>query len=174
MADPPDNIQIPEGPIEEFTVIGRSNKIVRLKPAREGPGDVVDRVWDNTHFILPFDRPRAEAIVENEANWGVGTTGIDANRFWSKGIFGQGVRIGIADTGIDPRHPTFAKFFEEKRLVAFAHFDSMGQKVVQVDGAGDPVPDTKAVPTFVSWHGTFCASVLVGESVEGVPRGVER
>jgi subtilisin family serine protease len=185
-------MEIPEGPIEQFTVIGRSNKIVRLKPVPKdtplgrlarysvvtdrrplgGLNDLVDRVWHNTHFILPFDRPAAAAVIGNEANWGVGSGGIDGNRFWSKGVFGQGVRLGIADTGLDPTHPTFAKLISENRLLAFAHFDAMGQKVVQVDGAGNPLPDTEAVPTFVSWHGTFCAGVLVGDHVDGVLRGV--
>lgn len=71
-------------------------------------------------------------------------------RLWEEGLKGEGVRIAILDTGIDPEHPDF-----EGRIAATTDFSGEG-------------------PMDRSGHGTHCASVAAGSgaSSEGKYRGV--
>jgi len=131
-------------------------------------GDVID----NVTIEFPLDPIGGAGAVENDDNWGIGTDGIDAAQFWGRGVQGRGVRIGIADSGMDSTHPTFADLVANGRLVGFAHFDKQGQKVLQRRPDNSIIPDAEAVPTFGHWHGTHCAAVLVGQPTEGKMRGV--
>lgn len=131
-------------------------------------------VFDNVTIEFALDQPGGggAAEVENDNNWGIGPKGLNAARFWDRGFRGQGVRIGIADSGLDATHPAFASLMAERRLVGFAHFDENGQKQVQQGPGGSPLADTQATPTFSHWHGTHCAGVLVGQPTEGKARGM--
>ena len=132
----------------------------------------IERIWENEEFSLNIYEASAAADVENSENWGVSSLGLDASLFHSRGCTGAGVRIGIADTGLDLSHPTFQKLRTEERLVAFAEFDKFGEKVVQLDSAGQPLPDGEAVPTWGDFHGTHCAAILVGADTDGFARGM--
>ncbi|MEO8095095.1 MAG: S8 family serine peptidase [Pseudolysinimonas sp.] len=133
-----------------------------------GLGDV----FDNVTIEFELDPPGGAAFVENDDNWGVGSDGLESERFWTRGVRGQGVRIGLADSGMDSTHPAFSSLLTEGRLCGFAHFGKDGVKVTQVGSDGSPLPDRDAVPTFSHWHGTHCCGVLVGEPTDGKARGV--
>lgn len=94
-------------------------------------------------------------VLENKtSSWGVGKIG--ALGVWGAyGAKGQGVNIGILDTGIDADHPDLAG-----KVVAFAEFDADGR---QVKGA-------KAHDT--DQHGTHCAGTIVGGTSGGQWIGV--
>lgn len=149
------------------TLIGATEKIVEL-----GAANTSGVVFDNV--LLDFDLDPisgASEASDNVDNWGVGPSGIDAARFWDRSVRGRGVRIGIADSGLDLTHPTFAGLARDGRFMSFAHFGMDGEKKTQFDGAGNPVRDENAMPTFSHWHGTHCAGVLVGGEVDGKLRG---
>jgi len=139
-------------------------------PNRAPIGDV----FDNVTIEFDLDQPGGGGAgeVENDNNWGIGPKGLDAARFWDRGFLGQGVRIGIADSGLDAAHPAFASLMADGRLVGFAHFDEEGRKQVQQGSDGSLLADTEATPTFSHWHGTHCAGVLVGQPTEGKARGM--
>jgi serine protease AprX len=66
---------------------------------------------------------------------------IGVTRLWQEGLSGEGVRISIVDTGIDPEHPDF-----EGRIAATA--DMTGEGPLDLHG-----------------HGTHCASIAAGSGV---------
>jgi len=136
--------------------------------------EIAERQFENELLEFNLDLPTGLAVSENEDNWGCGTIGYDAARFWARGVFGSGVRIGIADSGIDVNHPTFTTMQADRRLKAFAAFASDGKKSVQRSQDGSVVPDSDATPAFTHWHGTFCAAILVGDQTEGKLRGLAK
>jgi subtilisin family serine protease len=136
--------------------------------------EIAERLFENELLEFNLDLPSGRAVSGNEDNWGCGTIGYDAARFWARGVFGAGVRIGIADSGIDVNHPTFSTMQADRRLKAFAAFASDGKKSVQRSQDGSVVPDSDALPTFTHWHGTFCAAILLGDQTEGRLRGLAK
>lgn len=152
-------------PNEDFALVA--------KTADDGTPPIGVSVFDNSTIFFPLvPETVGAATVDNEDNWGASADGLDAGRFHQRGIEGQGVRIGIADSGMDSTHPVFANLVAENRLVGFAHFDKLGAKVVQKQPDGTVVPDAKATPTFGHWHGTHCAGILVGQATGGKAHGV--
>jgi subtilisin family serine protease len=135
---------------------------------------IAEHLFENEILSFDLDRPGGLSVAENEDNWGAGTKGCDAARFWARGMFGAGVRIGIADSGIDVTHPTFVTMQANRHLKAFAAFAGDGTKSMQRAQDGAIVPDSDASPTFTHWHGTFCASILVGDQTNGKLRGLAK
>jgi hypothetical protein len=71
-------------------------------------------------------------------------------------LTGNGIRIGLLDTGIDPTHPEF-----EGKLVAWAEFDSHGRKI-----------NSEPHETHARGHGTHIASVMVAKNTGIAPGAV--
>ncbi len=160
-------------PIEPSAkLIAPQTLVIAVTERSIGDGLVGD-AFPNTIIEFPLDPGgiTGASETENEDNWGVGKEGIQAALFWERGVNGQGVKIGIADSGLDSTHPTFAGLVRDKRLAAFAQFDKLGNKEVQRTAEGAVVPDRAATPTASHWHGTHCAAVLVGEPTDGKQRG---
>lgn len=133
----------------------------------------IHRVFDNSTIFFPLVPETVGAsTVGNDDNWGASADGVGADRFHLRGIDGQGVRIGIADSGMDSSHPVFANLVTEGRLVGFAHFNKLGVQIIQKQSDGAAVPDAKATPTFGHWHGTHCAGILVGQATGGKVHGI--
>jgi len=92
--------------------------------------------------------PPVDIMGEDEGGslnlWNFAAIGLD--RISGLDIDGQGVRVGVIDTGIDPSHPDLAD-----KLGAWAEFDSNGQRI-----------NSKPHETHYLGHGTHVASVLAG------------
>lgn len=143
------------------------------RPSNGEHPQFVHSVFENSTIFFPLvPEAMGASTVENDDNWGVSAEGVGADRFHQRGIHGQGVRIGIADSGMDSSHPVFADLITQGRLVGFAHFNKLGAKVVQKLPDGATVPDAKAKPTFGHWHGTHCAGILVGNQTGGKEHGI--
>lgn len=92
--------------------------------------------------------PPVEIMGENEVSsfnlWNFSAIGLD--RISGFDLDGQGVRVGVIDTGINPSHSDLAG-----KLGAWAEFDYYGQKI-----------DSEPHETHYLGHGTHVASVLAG------------
>lgn len=128
--------------------------------------------FENKTIFFPLDMITGASFVPNDDNWGIGPNGINAQMFWNEGARGEGIKIGIADSGIDVTHPTFDSLRSNGQLIGFAEFDKQGKKRIQQKPDGTVIPDNQATPTFSHWHGTHCAAIIVGESTNDKARGV--
>jgi subtilisin family serine protease len=98
-------------------------------------------------------QPRTSPRLETCA-WGVQR--INAPAVWGAyGVRGEGVTIGVLDTGIDASHPDL-----QGKVVNWAEFNSVGQRVEQSE------------PSDSGGHGTFNAGILVGGAASGSWIGV--
>jgi hypothetical protein len=95
-----------------------------------------------------------DTVIESRAaSWGLSR--INALAAWGAyGARGDGVRIGILDTGIDADHPDL-----KGKVVAWAEFDADGNRV-------------RSKPHDSDKHGTHCAGTLVGGASSGQWIGV--
>jgi subtilisin family serine protease len=83
--------------------------------------------------------------------WGLETTGAMA-AWGALNARGQGVKVAVLDTGIDPNHPSLAG-----RVHSYAEFDHNGQIVTQnIEDASDH-----------DGHGTHCAGTIAGNNASG-------
>lgn len=139
-----------------------------LEPARE----IYERAIVNAAIAFRIDNPGGLAQAEADDDWGATEAGYAVRRLRALGGDGGGVRIGIADSGLDPTHPTFADLVAQGRLAAYAGFAADGSKEAQHDTSGLLIPDAQATAQFTHWHGTFCGALLVGQDVDGKLRGM--
>ncbi|HAA12992.1 MAG TPA: hypothetical protein DCE41_15395 [Cytophagales bacterium] len=115
----------------------------------------ISGVYVNQRLKLPpvtktEDMP---AIVEdNKAyTWGVAKSGALAT--WGAfGARGQGVKVAVLDTGIDPNHPDLIG-----KVAGFAEFDKKGRIVVE--GVNAAYDDGE--------HGTHCSGTIAGGNASG-------
>jgi subtilisin family serine protease len=90
--------------------------------------DVADVI---ENFEVPLVAPMEDADASAPDNWHLDKINVAAAR--AQGLDGNGVRIGIIDTGIDASHPEIAG-----KHVSFAEFDSSGSMISLVPrDAGD-------------------------------------
>lgn len=96
-----------------------------------------------TTLIEPF---AGDAVaVGGSTTWGVQAVGAPSSPFT-----GQGVKVAVLDTGIDPAHPAF---------------QGMNLEMKNFSGGSDNAPDGNG-------HGTHCAGTVFGRDVGGQRIGV--
>ncbi|WP_437593920.1 S8 family serine peptidase [Sorangium sp. So ce1000] len=82
------------------------------------------------------------------------------------GVTGEGIRVGVIDSGVDYHHPDLGGCFGPGCRVAFG-YDFVGDDFVASDAAKPPVPD--ADPDDCLGHGTHVAGII---GANGVVQGV--
>ncbi len=104
-------------------------------------------------MVVPKRVPRE--IEDNKVSaWGLRQIGALAT--WGAfGGRGEGIRIGLLDTGVDADHPDLKDAQGRSKVVAFAEFDAAGR---QVQGA---------TPHDSDQHGTHCAGTICGGRTSG-------
>jgi len=115
----------------------------------------IGRIYPNRLIRKPpvYKSEKSPEIVEDNKShsWGIAKTG--ALACWGAfNIRGEGVKIAILDTGIDPNHPDI-----KGKIAAFAEFDRKG-RIVTEDLADAFDSDG---------HGTHCAGTIVGGNSSG-------
>jgi subtilisin family serine protease len=130
--------------------VTHSYRLISATAMRVSPADIESMSRDETvEYIWP-DLPVHTCLD-------VSTPRIQAPLVWNAGFQGEGIKIGIVDTGIDPGHDDF-----EGRLVAMTNLVATPQGL-----AGDSGTDDNG-------HGTHVASIAAGTGARsgGKYRGV--
>lgn len=135
-------------------------KSVAIRAKRDALPGLLDEMEPSVYSVYPNRTLRVPPVAEvkvtaeEEAENRTGSWGlrqIGAFSAWGAyGTRGNGVKIGLLDTGIDPNHPDLAG-----KVADWAEFDSLGGSV-----AGSQPHDSGE-------HGTHCAGILVGENQSG-------
>jgi subtilisin family serine protease len=108
----------------------------------------VNRVLRLPNLLEVKDLPLA--VLENKASaWGINKIGALA-AWGAYDAWGQGTKIAVLDTGVDPDHPDLAG-----KVTSWAEFDSNGIEV----------PGSK--PHDSATHGTHCAGTIAGGNASG-------
>ena len=129
----------------------RKDDLRQLPDNLSGIADIFpNRVIHAPPLVVTSKLP--QVVEDNKASaWGVRMIGA-LSAWGAYGARGEGVKIGLLDTGIDPTHPALAG-----RLADWAEFDEQGN---QVQGS---------VPHDSGKHGTHCAGTLVGGRTDEKP-----
>lgn len=146
---------------QRFDAVGSALVTVdtdRVDPEELAAVDGVERVTENRQLEVPdaepvpVDEPRLEPASHGEAVWGVERVG--APSVWDDETRGEGARVAVLDTGVDPEHPDI-----ELAEGGWAEFDANG----------NPVPSD---PYDADGHGTQVSSIATGGNASGSHIGV--
>ncbi|KAI9146073.1 peptidase S8/S53 domain-containing protein [Paraphysoderma sedebokerense] len=133
----------------------------------------------NVFPVFRFFRPAEPLQIPDESVkpsllFAHDTTGV--KKAWESGAYGEGIKVGVIDTGIDYQHPAFSRGNTACRKVGgkgcqvqFGH-DFAGDKY----GVNDALPMEGGSPLDCSGHGTHVAGIIGGkdDKVQGVAPGV--
>jgi subtilisin family serine protease len=128
----------------------------------------VRNVWPLENFPVARSKPHwvsdgsAPAYKKQKRDQTTLSTHImtQVDRLRAEGFTGQGVRVGLVDSGVDYNHPALGGCFGEGCLIA-AGADFAGD---DFDGTADPVPDDD--PMDCDGHGTHTAGILAAQPNE--------
>ncbi|PSS03385.1 peptidase S8/S53 domain-containing protein [Coniella lustricola] len=145
----------------------------------------VNKIWPIRRYHIPnlarmdkLSNPSgAINIVSENGTWGIGDefpphvmTQVD--QLHALGCSGEGIRIGIVDTGVDWKHPALGGCFGEGCLVAYG-FDLVGD---EWDGLNIPKPDGNPYDD-CNGHGTHVSGMIAAQTnpmnFTGVAPGVQ-
>lgn len=123
------------------TVIIDSSTLAQLSSQH-----AITRVWPNEGFMFPYTPDvGAVGVVEKQSNWGADY--LLFKQLHRLGADGTGIKVGIADSGLDTSH----EMFSDLNLKAFADIDLQDGSV------------NVTAPFDSGWHGTHCAGCLCGQ-----------
>ncbi len=131
---------------------------IRLLAARS---DVrfIDNGYPEAGLIEPVEvRDPSREEVSRAVAWGVST--INAPSVWALGYEGQGVIVGVIDTGVDYTHPDLGNNMWHDTAAGYHYGYSFY-------GSGDPYD-----PMDDYGHGTHCAGTVAGDGASGTETGV--
>ncbi|WP_432938268.1 S8 family serine peptidase [Kribbella sp. CA-253562] len=125
--------------------------------------DLVDRIIPNFELTAPDQKPVATTATD-DTTWGL--TKIGADRVQNeRGLTGEGVRVAILDTGIDPNHPDLAG----KLVSADPNDPEHPGGWLEFGSGGEPI---HSQPHDSSYHGTHVAGTVAGGNASGTRIGV--
>jgi subtilisin len=116
------------------------------------------RVNGTEYFSLIRPVSKKLATAAGQLTWGLKR--LAADRLWSNGLNGKGVKVGHLDTGVDGKHNTL-----RGRLKEF----------IETDASGEIVPDSRPPSKKAhdsNDHGTHTAGTICGSEVNGMAIGM--
>ncbi|SEP33555.1 Subtilase family protein [Methylobacterium sp. ap11] len=134
-----------------FLVRMRDKELPKLIDADAAEG--IEGVYLNRKLLVPpmvTPKQLPQSVEDNKVSaWGIRMIG--ALAVWGAfGCRGQGIKVGLLDTGVDAGHPDLAG-----KITAWAEFDAKGAQIV------------KSTPHDPDGHGTHCAGTIVGGNASG-------
>jgi subtilisin family serine protease len=126
-----------------------------------------NRPWNP---IGPVAGPRAAEAAEEAESIEPNVSLVGAPELWELGVSGQGIVIGIADTGFDWEHPALQAHYRGWDGVAAVH-DYNWHDAVHDAAAGNACGSDTTAPCDDHGHGTGVAGFAAGETT-GVSIGV--
>ncbi|WQF88843.1 Putative peptidase S8/S53 domain, Fn3-like domain, peptidase S8, subtilisin, His-active [Colletotrichum destructivum] len=135
-------------PVQQMTHPYRPSVGTSRASKRETPPDESD---------IKQLQPRSSLPRHSEIDWNSPHTMTGVDRLHAQGIFGDGVRISIIDTGIDYLHPALGGCFGKGCKVEFGYDfvgDEYGSRNFTPNPSADPRPGC-----YAGFHGTHVAGV---------------
>lgn len=156
--------------------------------------DLVKRVWKNEEVQLDFPEVKGDEI-ESKMIDSVPQIGVD--RLHDEGIFGEGLKVGVIDTGIDYNHPDLAGVYKGYKSVDGKDAATVDPDSVKgwdfVEDDADPMEATYDEwldsdeeefdaygNSFYTSHGTHVSGTVAGQqendvdyAVKGVAPGID-
>ncbi|WP_044988573.1 S8 family serine peptidase [Sorangium cellulosum] len=114
---------------------------------------------------VELDVARAATAVDPDLAVASDMSGADLVRR-DLGVTGEGIRVGVIDSGVDYHHPDLGGCFGQGCRVAFGH-DFVGDDFVSGDASKPPAPDGD--PDDCLGHGTHVAGII---GANGIVQGV--
>ncbi|MCW2923538.1 MAG: serine protease [Thermoleophilia bacterium] len=148
---------------EAWKAINAINGVGRVLRDREVKLIGVEDVKEGAHVLMTFaDTPAPTPGVE----WNVDR--VNAPKVWAKGYTGQGVTVGVVDTGIDVTHPALKAAYRGTK--ADGTFDNNYNFFDAVNGKTQAYDDNK--------HGTHVSGTIAGVATDthvatGIAPGVK-
>ncbi len=137
----------------------------------------VKTIWNNAEvkIDLPKENEKAKTLTDTPTPFMVDSINdIGVDKLHSEGIKGEGMKIGVLDTGIDYNHPDLTENYKGSREEGKSMEEVKGWDFV--DGDSDPMETTRkdwkesGWPEFNSWtgssyytsHGTHVSGTIAG------------
>lgn len=141
--------------------------LVRAKPSTltaVAALESVQKILPNFELSRPEPQAGKDVRAAAAATWGLSKIGADRVQA-ERGLTGEGVRVAVLDTGIDPTHPDLAG-----KLVTDDPSDpEFPGGWIAFDDDGQPIHST---PHDSSFHGTHVAGTIAGGNGSGMQIGV--
>ncbi|WP_445069191.1 S8 family serine peptidase [Streptomyces sp. SAS_281] len=130
------------------------------------PGDRIAELLDNDEVTAVWSDTTVKALDRPAPADGGGTTGATGDgddgvaRLHAEGITGQGVKVGIIDTGIDYHHPDLKAAY--KGGYDFIDDDADPMETTYADWKASGQAETNQGSTYYTEHGTHVAGIVAG------------
>ena len=145
-----------EGDVALAAELAAREDVAILAPNREVP---ISRPPDTPETAAPFSVSRALSPEPN-------ITKVGAPAVWSRGFTGQGIVVGMADTGIAWEHPVLKSHYRGFNGAAVSH-DYNWHDAIHNALPGNVCGSDAPAPCDDQTHGTATASLVVGDDGAG-------
>ncbi len=146
---------VPEGrTAEAWKAMNTVDGIGRITRDREVKLIGLEDVKEGAHILMTIPSP-VEIADGTQVEWNVDR--VNAPKVWAQGYTGQGVTVGVVDTGIDVNHPALKAAYRGTK--ADGTMDHNYNFFDATKGRKDAYDDNK--------HGTHVSGTIAGAATEG-------
>lgn len=129
----------------------------------------IDFVEDNYKVYIPKDQSLELMGWGSPLNWG--TTSMQADKLWTKNIYGQGVIVAVIDSGIDRTHPQLRNQLYINPKEVENGVDDDGNGLIDDINGYDFTADSGSLFD-TTGHGTHVSGIIAADNSQGSVKGV--